>query len=366
MKTFNLVEPCLAALKLDSVSAVQLQDAVRLVDSYHPPFGPGQHVLLFRLCSSELAGAVKHNLENQYPGEHPIAVVRNAGLSNEQVDSISLDRLDRLRRFSSISCLHISPLPQKASFEELQRTVAHLRAPVGCPWDREQTHQSLRTHILEETYETLAAIDAEDSSALAEELGDLLLQIVMQVQIAVEDGEFYMADVIAGINSKLIRRHPHVFGDLKLSGVEQVLQNWDELKAAEREQGEGEHGSLDGVPATLPALAQANELQVRAGRAGFDWPDQEGVFAKLMEEIQELQESQISALEFGDLLFTLVNISRWLRIDAEAELRKANLKFRTRFDHLHALIESDNKVMTDLSLSELDEYWEIAKRETRS
>jgi tetrapyrrole methylase family protein/MazG family protein len=357
------IEACLAALNLELESGVVLQNASVLADSYHPPFSPNQHVLLFDLQDPKSLGRLVQNLRSQYQENHLITILRNAGHPQEQSEVTALNDLLKVDALSAISCIYLPPVSQESAFQQLQRTVAHLRAPEGCPWDRDQTHESLRTHILEETYETLAAIDAEDPAALAEELGDLLLQIVMQVQIAVEIGDFYMADVIAGINNKLVRRHPHVFDGLQVSGVEEVLQNWDELKAAERADHEAKHDSLGGVPRALPALAQANELQVRAARAGFDWPNQDGVITKLVEEIQELQESENNAAEFGDLLFTLVNFSRWMGIDAEGELRKANLKFRMRFDRMFQHILKEGKSLSNLSIPELDGYWETAKRE---
>lgn len=362
----TLIEACLAALNLNLESGVLLQDASVLTNANHPAFSPNLHVLLFRFDRAGSVSSVLRSLKNQYSGGHPIAILRNAGRAEQQVTQGALDDLQDLSQLSSISCVYLLPVQADSAFEQLQQIVARLRAPDGCPWDREQTHQSLRTHILEETYETLAAIDAENPSAMQEELGDLLLQIVMQVQIAVEHGDFFMADVIAGINSKLVRRHPHVFGDTQVSGVEEVLQNWDELKAAERADHEITQDSLGGVPLALPALAQANELQVRASRAGFDWQNQEGVIAKIAEEIQELNESNSSAMEFGDLLFTLVNLSRWLGIDAEGELRKANLKFRRRFDHMLQLMRKEDEQISKLSVAALDHYWEAAKLETES
>jgi tetrapyrrole methylase family protein/MazG family protein len=260
--------------------------------------------------------------------------------------------------------LYIPALEESASFEAFQETVAHLRAPDGCPWDREQTYQSLRQHLLEETYETLQAIDDNNLVALQEELGDLLLQIVLQTQIATEEGEFRMTDVIAGIQEKLIRRHPHVFGETAVEGVDQVLQNWETLKHAEREsKGEG-GGLLEGVPAALPALTQAFEIQARAARVGFDWQQIEGVLDSLCAELEELRQASNKKEQFdelGDLLFSSVNYARWLEIDPEAALRKAAGRFRNRFGIIERELAKQRRKVQDLSVEEMDELWKQSK-----
>jgi tetrapyrrole methylase family protein/MazG family protein len=257
--------------------------------------------------------------------------------------------------------LYVPALPLDSSFETLQNTVARLRAPDGCPWDREQTHQSLRKHLLEEAYEALAALDEDDLGGLKEELGDLLLQIVLQVQIATEQSNFRMADVVAGIQVKLIRRHPHVFGDLQVSGIDQVLRNWEHFK--EQETGTG---PLAGVPRSFPALAQAAELQGRASRLGFDWPSAAGVRVKVQEELDEIDaaaDPQAQAREIGDLLFTVVNYARWLDADPESELRQANQRFRSRFDRMTALSREQGSRLEDLPPEEMNRLWEAVKRE---
>jgi len=217
---------------------------------------------------------------------------------------------------------------------------------------------------LEETYEALQAIDVEDMLALREELGDLLLQIVQQTQIATEEGDFSMAEVIAGIQAKIIRRHPHVFGDVRVASVDHVLHNWEALKAAEREaEGVGK-GILDGVPLGLPALSQAAEIQERVVRVGFDWPDIDGVRAKITEELVEVQQAadpKAQSSEMGDLLFAVVNYARWLGVDPEAALREANLRFRRRFGHLEAAARAEDRDLAGMTLEEMDALWEEAK-----
>lgn len=248
------------------------------------------------------------------------------------------------------------------AFTALVDVIAHLRGPDGCPWDREQTHQSLRRYLLEETYEALEAIDAGDLTALREELGDLLLQVLLQAQIATESGAFDISEVVAGIHDKLIRRHPHVFGDLELSDVDQVLRNWEHFKEAEKG-----NGALTGVPHSLPALAQAEELQSRAARLGFDWPQIEGVLDKIGEELEELRAAGQAAdrqRELGDLLFALVNYARWIGADPETALRESNHRFRTRFAHMDRAARHAGQQLDQMGIDELDRLWEAAKQET--
>jgi len=269
--------------------------------------------------------------------------------------------------------LFIPSLGEGTSFEAFAEIVAHLRAPDGCPWDKEQTHQTLRKHLLEESYETLSAMDANDAGGMREEFGDLLLQIVLNSYIAYQDKEFNFTEVTKHIYEKIVRRHPHVFGDLKLDGVEGVLQNWEKLKEKEREKlalsnAEGkkeDKGILDGVPAALPALTQAQEYQERAARVGFDWPEIEGVLDKIREEIEEIKTAanpeQVKA-ELGDLFFVLVNLARWRNVDAESALREANLKFKKRFAYVEKGAKDQGRNLSDMTLEEMDSFWNEAKR----
>jgi tetrapyrrole methylase family protein/MazG family protein len=266
-----------------------------------------------------------------------------------------------------MTALFVPALGPATSFEGFQEIIAHLRAPEGCPWDREQTHQTLRTNLLEETYEVLTAIDADDPAALGEELGDLLLQIVLQAQIANEYGEFRMADVIHGIHTKLVRRHPHVFGDTKVGGVGDVLQNWERLKAVEREKkGKKEAGLLDSTPKALPALTQADQYQARVARVGFEWPELSDVLDKIQEEIEEVRQAETPGArqdELGDLFFAMVNLARRFDIDAESALREANARFRRRFSFLEDSARSQNRELSQLSLEEMLSLWEEAKQQ---
>ena len=247
-------------------------------------------------------------------------------------------------------------------FESLAAIIAQLRSPDGCPWDREQTHQSLRINLLSECYEVLEALDSNDSDKLCEELGDLLLQIVLHAQIAADTGEFEMGDVIEGINSKIVRRHPHVFGDGRAATAAEVMHNWEALK---REEKKDTASMLEGVPKHMPALAYAYEISRRAVRVGFEWENLEGVIDKLLEEAREIKEAgnrEEKARELGDLLFTLVNFARWQGIDPEAALREANNKFYRRFTRMEALCWERGLELDKLSFKEMDALWEEAKR----
>jgi len=246
-----------------------------------------------------------------------------------------------------------------SKFDTLVKILAQLRAPDGCPWDKEQTHKSLRNNLLSETYETLEAMDAGEAQELCEELGDLLLQIVLHAQIAKDDKEFEIGDVIKGISAKLIRRHPHVFGDTKVKTAEEVMGKWEAIK---REEGKS---ILTGVPKAMPALAYALEVSKRAVRVGFEWPDIQGVIDKIQEEIGEIKAAknkEEKSDEIGDLLFTLVNYARWEGVDPETALREANEKFYKRFTKVEGLAKERGQELQKLTLKEWDDLWEEVKR----
>ncbi len=364
----SFIEPTCAALGLDPYPRLSLADALTLSTAHVPPFPPDAPALIAQIYSQMVAAEVKMALLSTYPDEHPVCLVHAAGTTDERVENLMLYEIDRSEHIGLLTSLYVLPLGEGASFETFQETIAHLRAPDGCPWDREQTHQSLRTHLLEEAYEALAALDSEDPDKMAEEFGDLLLQIVLHAQIASEEGEFGMADILKGINDKIIRRHPHVFGDVQVDGVGKVLVNWERLKEKERQDnGEKEKGLLDGVPLALPALIQAQEYQDRARRVGFDWPEIEGVLDKIREEIEEVKQSknteELSA-ELGDLLFALVNLARWKKVDAESALRGTNMRFKQRFGYVERGAKLQGRALADLSLDEMEALWQEGKKKS--
>jgi tetrapyrrole methylase family protein/MazG family protein len=360
----SFVEPALEALGVDALPTLQIADALDLVARRHPSFHPDAPALVAQLYSSAIAGDVKLTLMNQYPDDHAVALIHAVGTADERVERLPLFGIDRSPHLAHLTSLYVPPLPRASAFESFQNTIAHLRAPDGCPWDREQTHQTLRSNLLEETYEVLAALDADDADAMREEFGDLLLQIVLHAQIALEYGEFSMADVIAGIQAKIIRRHPHVFGDVIVKGVGEVLENWEKLKAAERGESKKDNGVLGSVPPGLPALLQADTYQRRAARVGFDWPDVSGVIAKVREEMAEIEAASAETVEdeVGDLLFAVVNWARWLEVEPESALRRANAKFAGRFAKVESAARVLGQELRAMSLEELDQLWEAAKK----
>ena len=256
-------------------------------------------------------------------------------------------------------------------FDRLVRTMWRLRQLDGCPWDREQTHRSITRNMVEEAYEAVEAIEADDATHLVEELGDVLEQVVLHAQIAADDGAFTIDDVIHGLNEKLVRRHPHVFGEHAAAGDGGEVQDiWDEVKAAERAtSGEDERpqGLLDSVPRSLPALMQCQKISKRAAKAGFEWPDEAGVWEKVAEERAEMEReapgSPERAAEFGDLLFALVNVARWEGIDAEEALAASNRKFRARWARMEERARELGVVLDELDAAALNELWDRAKAE---
>lgn len=248
------------------------------------------------------------------------------------------------------------------SFDALVEIIARLRRPDGCPWDREQTHLTVKNNLLEEAYEVVEAIDEGDTQKLCEELGDLLMQVVFHAQIATEDGNFTMDDAVRRINEKLVRRHPHVFGEGQARDADEVITTWERIK---REEGKGSESILSGVPRDMPALAYSQAVQRRAARVGFDWEDPEDILDKLAEEVGEVKKAadhRQMVREFGDLLFTLANIARRLSIDLEPALRGANERFRRRFAHMERVCQERGVPLSSLPLEEQDALWEEAKR----
>jgi tetrapyrrole methylase family protein/MazG family protein len=247
------------------------------------------------------------------------------------------------------------------TYQSLESVVARLLGPDGCPWDREQTHQSLKRNLLEECYELMEAIDSGDQKHIAEELGDILLQVAFHIQLAHENGSFGPQEVFTGINEKLIRRHPHIFGDAKANTAEEVKANWEDIKQKER----GDSSRLSSIPSDLPALAYAQLLQDRASLAGFDWERPDGALQKIEEEIRELEEAESQdekESEFGDILFSMVNTGRWMSIQVEESLRHSNQRFSRRFKDMEDICKERNVDFTGLSLNEKETLWQEAKK----
>jgi len=349
---------------LDATKGLAIGDALDLDLRINPSCG----WLITQVHSRLVAGDLKLRLLDIYPPEHPIAVVRHAGSAQSHIRACELADLDRAE-FTHADTVYIPPCLAARhvglAMEELARVMHALHGAGGCPWDREQTHHSLRPYLIEETYEVLAAIENNDAVELAEELGDLLLQVVFHAQIAREAGEFELFDSIIGITEKLKRRHPHVFGQVQAITSLQVEENWRRIKQVERA-GQNK-GWLDSVPLSLPSLLLAYKLQARAKQVGFDWPTIEGAWQKVDEEVRELQRAiEVGAPdsiteEYGDVLFSLVNVGRFLKVEPETALRAAALKFKKRFAWLEQLAAARGLVMGECTLQELDRLWDEAK-----
>jgi tetrapyrrole methylase family protein/MazG family protein len=347
---------------------------------------PMYPVIVSQVYNDRVASACKLALMERYPDEHPVTIVLNAGVpGQESVVHTTLAEMDRGHGINHLACLYLAPLEPLTltrEFNSLVYVMGRLRGPGGCPWDREQTHDSIKHHLLEEAYEAVDAMDAGDPDNLAEELGDLLLQVVFHSQLAVSAEEFTLADVVGHIVSKLIRRHPHVFGDVEVTGADHVLRNWEVIKAGEREakakagrkfqsaqaaeQGLEGTGLLLSVPRAMPGLERAQQLQVRAARVGFDWTNIEGVFDKVREELAELQaedSKERRTEEMGDLLFALVVLSEWMGINAEEALRRANDKFIRRFTAMETAIVAGGGKLRGMSVEEMDTFWNQVKRD---
>jgi tetrapyrrole methylase family protein/MazG family protein len=355
------------SLNIDPDSPLTIMPAASLKGTHNTRHNPAQALLVNGINTQDELSLLFAILSRIYPADHTACLVTSAYGSMSIEPHLTMADLEKPREFQKGTHRHlfVPPLEKAKSFEEFQELIAHLRAPEGCPWDREQTHLSLRNNLLEETYETLEALDREDVASVQEEFGDLLLQIVLHAQIASEAGEFTMEDVVAGIYRKILRRHPHVFGEAEVTGVKNVLQNWEKLKEKERaDKGVPEKGLLDGVPVVLPSLTQAQELQDRAARVGFDWPTVEPVWDKVMEELEEVKQAgskEEEEKELGDLLFAVVNLIRWYKVDSESALRGTNQKFRRRFKHIEKSARLLGRDMQSMTLDEMDVYWNEAK-----
>jgi tetrapyrrole methylase family protein / MazG family protein len=343
-------------------------------------------VLVTQVYSDSVAGAVKLGLLEKYPAEHPVSLVMAAGVpGQERVLHLPLAELDHGHGIDHLACVYLPPLDPLAHPREVDSLIylmGRLRGPGGCPWDREQSHDSLKRYLLEETYETLDALDSGDPALMAEELGDLLLQIVFHAQVAVSQEEFTLGDVVHSIVTKLVRRHPHIFGDVTVENAEGVVTNWQTIKSAEKQAqraaGTGDESPdadlevtslLRSVPHSMPALSAAHQISERAAKAGFEWDRMEDVFAKVHEELEEVRTAADPAQrqeELGDLLFTLVNVARWWGVDAEETLRAMNRKFIRRFAAMERLALTDGKHLRGIAGAEMEPYWQAAKQAERT
>ncbi|HHX51023.1 MAG TPA: nucleoside triphosphate pyrophosphohydrolase [Clostridia bacterium] len=370
LPAMSFLDAVLLSLKLDASPEILLLDGLELDRSF---FQIGKGILIAQVYNRRIASEIKLTLMEYYPDDYSITIVRAAGVpGREKVVQVPLYLLDRLDWLDHLTTIYLPPRREKMAasgypLDPLIEVMATLRSIDGCPWDRDQTHETLKRYLIEETYEVLEAIELKDMHKLCEELGDLLLQIVFHGQIAAEKGFFDLNDIIRLIVEKMIRRHPHVFGDVEVNSPEEVLCNWEEIKAEEK-RSNGDTPSLMDVPRGLPSLLRAEKVQARASRVGFDWPEVNGAWEKVLEELEELRQAmrqdtnEAIKEEFGDLLFALVNVSRFLQIDPEDSLSASIDKFIQRFRHIEESALKTGRSLDSMDLEEMDRIWEKAKR----
>ncbi|MGE8022473.1 nucleoside triphosphate pyrophosphohydrolase [Peribacillus frigoritolerans] len=367
----SFLDPLFQAVRIDPIEGFQLLDGTDLSpDDLHIT----QHMIIGQVYDAFSASDVKLTLMEKLPDDYEVYIVTAAGSSQEKVTKCALFELDRQMELSNLTSVYVPPVKDEAlryrEFSKLRQVIAELRGPDGCPWDKKQTHESLKKYLIEEAYELIDSIDEGDDEGMVGELGDVLLQVMLHSQIGEDEGMFTIDDVIEGITAKMIRRHPHVFGDVEVNSEEDVLVNWQKIKEGEKG-GESKalKSILDGIEKSLPNLLRAEEYQKRAAKVGFDWDEVSEAWKKVREEVQELEEEILSPnrdaerikSELGDLFFALVNISRYYDIQAEEAVYKANQKFHQRFTYIEECIQRADKKFEDYTLEELDSYWDEAK-----
>lgn len=334
----SFLDPLFNALEIDPIEGFQLLDGTALDRS---SIQLTNHLLIAQVYDSFVASDIKLTLMEDLPEGYPITIVDAAGSNNEKVTTLPLYELDREGTFSDLTTLYVAPQSSEHlthTFDRLREVIATLRGPNGCPWDRKQTHESLRPYLIEEAYEVIDAIQEEDDDHIAEELGDVLLQVMLHSQIGEDSGFFSVDDVIRSITEKMIERHPHVFGDVEVGSADEVTSNWEAIKNRGKPK---KDTILEGISEALPRLLYAQEMQKKASKVGFDWGDATLAFKKVEEEIKELQEAiekedtNEKELEFGDVLFSLVNVARLLSIDPEIALHRTSQNSRIVFNILN-------------------------------
>ncbi|WP_085522370.1 nucleoside triphosphate pyrophosphohydrolase [Tuberibacillus sp. Marseille-P3662] len=363
----SFIDPMLTALGIDPIEGFSLMDAMSLETDQLPL---QQHMIICQVYDAIIASEVKLNLLEHLPPDYEVTIVTAAGGQNEQVIKVPLSKLDHDFTTDNLTSVYVPPVSNERylyhTFAKLRQVIGTLRGPNGCPWDRKQTHESLKPYLLEEAYEVIDAIDDEDDEHIAEELGDVLLQVMLHAQIGEDNGYFAVDDVIYGLTEKMIRRHPHVFSDGQADTAEDVMQNWDAIKANETNKQHRSHGLLWDVGKALPPLNKAFEYQKKAAKVGFDWSEDEPVWAKVYEELDEVKQSLMDSHEstldeLGDALFALVNVARHYNIHPEIALQRTNKKFYERFSYIERYAEEQGVSLSSMSLDRMDEIWEEAK-----
>jgi len=363
----SFLDAMFTSLQIDPIEGFQFIDATDLENEY---ITYRQHLIICQVYDQMTASHTKLKLMEQLPDDYEVYIVTAAGSKEEIISKVPLFELDRDTSINNLTSVYVPPVKHEEDlyhqFETLRSVIATLRGPDGCPWDQKQTHESLKKYLLEEAYELLEAIDEEDDEHIIEELGDVLLQVMLHAQIGEDDGYFSIQDVIKGLVSKLIYRHPHVFGNVHVENEDEVVQNWQQLKEAEK--GKEVESILSGIPKELSGLLKAEKLQSKAAKVGFDWTELTPVVDKIKEEIAEVlaaielkDQSKIEE-ELGDVLFSIVNLARFIDVNPEEAILKTNSKFTKRFQFIESRLREMNKSFSDVSLEEMDEIWNEAKK----
>lgn len=368
----SFLDPIFAALHIDPIEGFQLMDGTSLK---REELQLSNHVLIAQVYDQFTASDVKLTLMEELPDDYEVYIVTAAGSSGEEIKKVKLYELDHQVTLNNLTTVYVPPVKRPETlyhqFETLREIIATLRGPNGCPWDRKQTHESLKPYLIEEAYELMEAIDEQDDDHMIEELGDVLLQIMLHAQIGEDEGMFTISDVIRTLSEKMVRRHPHVFGDVKAEDAEQVVANWNEIKKAEK--GKQEASLMESVNKQATSLMKAYEYQKAAAKVGFDWEAVEPMWEKVDEEIREFQaevkstdnKTEAMSKEFGDILFALVNIARFYKIDPEVALAGTNHKFSRRFQYIEKRVKELNRPFSSFTLEELDQFWNEAKKSER-
>lgn len=363
----SFLDPIFGALRIDPIEGFQLLDGTNMsMDDINMR----QHILIAQVYDTFSASEVKLTLMEKYRDDYPVTIVTAAGSVQEKLTTVPLYELDHEVEINNLTTIYVPPV---ASTDEAYRDwttfrqiIATLRGPNGCPWDQKQTHESLKKYLLEEVHEFLAAVDAEDDFAMIEELGDVLLQVFLHAQIGEDNGYFTLEDVLASVAEKMVRRHPHVFGDATAEDADAVVANWEAIKREEK--GERTQSALDDAYRETSSLQTSYNYQKEAAKVGFDWEEAADALAKFTEEWQEFQHELVHGDattkmdELGDVLFTIVNVARFYKLSPEEAMLHANEKFARRFKHVEACVKQSGKSFEEFTLDELDGFWNDAKR----
>ena len=362
----SFIDAMITSLKKDPVYGLRIHDGLKMHE--FTPSVREDHILI-QVYDQRVASDIKIDLGKYYPDDYMVTVVRGAGIPGEErIEEIPLYELDRIDWLDYLTSLYVPAWKEKTiyTFPDLLKIMETLRSPDGCPWDREQDHESLMPYFVEETYEALDAIKRYDIDEMIEELGDVLLQIVFHAQIGAEDGYFDINDIIQSISEKMVLRHPHVFSDVAVDSSEEVLTNWNKIKQEEKNH-DRNSDVMEALPEMLPTLIKSEKIQKIAAKVGFDWPTIDGAVDKLREEMDEvcheIEENADEKLqeELGDLIFSIVNVCRMKKISPELALEMTNKKFIGRFKFIENTLETDEKKFEEMTLEELDSIWEKAK-----